>query len=218
MHNMTSNANRSKPAPQTILLVDGNALTRKLLKKCLETYGYNVHTAADGQMGFDLAPITDRLQIIEALQEILNLPGTASAGHVVAFDLQTVAVDLTTVPLDEVLDFREQHRDAHRRYIRSLRQFARELSLLPAAEQQEAFGDRQAALDDYASDVKRAARTAWLKKATVAVGLSGAAWTMTGDPVAGLFAACGALIPSPKPVRDEYGAFSYLLSAHQRYA
>lgn len=170
------------------------------------------------QMGFDLAPITDRLQIIEALQEILNLPGTASAGHVVAFDLQTVAVDLTTVPLDEVLDFREQHRDAHRRYIRSLRQFARELSLLPAAEQQEAFGDRQAALDDYASDVKRAARTAWRKKATVAVGLSGAAWTMTGDPVAGLFAACGALIPSPKPVRDEYGAFSYLLSAHQRYA
>ncbi len=55
MHNMTSNANRSKPATQTILLVDGNALTRKLLKKCLETYGYNVHTAADGQMGFELA-------------------------------------------------------------------------------------------------------------------------------------------------------------------
>lgn len=170
------------------------------------------------KLGFDLSPITDRLKIVEALQEILDLPGAASAGHVVAFDLQTVGVDLASVPLDEVLDFPEQYRDEHRRYIRSLRRFARELSLLPANEQKAAFADRQAELDDYATDIKRAARTAWRKQATVAVGLAGAAWTMTGDPIAGLFAACGALIPNSKAVQDEYGAFSYLLSAHQRYA
>jgi len=173
---------------------------------------------AGSKMGFDLSPITDRIKIVEALQEILNIPGTASAGHVVAFDLQTVTVDLSSVPLDEVLDFRNQHREEHRRYIRSLRRFARELSLLPAEEQRGAFADRQAELDDYAAEVKRASRTAWRKQATVAIGLAGAAWTMTNDPVAALFAASGALIPSSREAGGEYGAFSYLLSAHQRYA
>jgi hypothetical protein len=172
---------------------------------------------AGSKMGLDLAPITDRLKIVEALQEILDLPGAGSSGHVVAFDLQTVTVNLASVPLDEVLDFRAQHRDQHRRYIRSLRRFAREISLLPAEDQRAAFADRQAELDDYASDMKRAARTAWRKQGTVAVGLAGAAWTMTGDPIAGQFTACGALIPNPKEVQTEHGAFSYLLSAQERY-
>lgn len=89
---------------------------------------------------------------------------------------------------------------------------------MPAEEQKAAFADRQAELDDYAAEAKRAARTAWRKQATVAVGLAGAAWTMTNDPIAALFAACGALIPNAEEPRGEYGAFSYLVSAHQRYA
>lgn len=168
------------------------------------------------KLGFDLAPVTDRVQLVEALHEILNLPGTVSAGHVVSFDLQTVSVDLTSVPLDEVLDFRNQHQEKHRKYVRNLRKFARELSLLPLEEQQSALDDRQAALDDYAADIKRVARKAWRKPATVAVGLAGAAWSATGDPVAGLFAACGALIPGLGK-KDESGAFSYLFSAQRRY-
>ncbi len=173
---------------------------------------------AGPKMGLDLSPITDRAKIVEALQEILSLPGAVLAGHVVAFDLQTVTVDLSSIPLDEVLDFRNQHREAHRRYIRSLRRFARELSLLPVEEQSTAFADRQAELDDYAADVKKAARTAWRKPAAVAIGLTGAAWTLTtGDPIGALFAACGALMPGAKDASGEHGAFSYLLSAHQRY-
>jgi len=54
-------------------------------------------------MGLDLSPATDQPRIVKALTELLELPTAPSAGHVVAFDLETVSVDLSAVPLDEVL-------------------------------------------------------------------------------------------------------------------
>ena len=63
------------------------------------------------KLGFDLSPVTDRIQLVSALSELLNLPGSSAAGRVVEFDLQTVGVDLSAEPLDEVLDFRNQHGD-----------------------------------------------------------------------------------------------------------
>lgn len=59
------------------------------------------------QLGMELSPATDRPQLVEALSELLAGGLPASAGRVVAFDLETVAPDLTGVPLDEVLDFRK---------------------------------------------------------------------------------------------------------------
>lgn len=70
-------------------------------------------------MGLDLSPATDQPRIVRALTEFLELPTAPSAGHVVALDLQTVSVDLSAVPLDEVLGFRVEHREVHRNYVRS---------------------------------------------------------------------------------------------------
>ena len=75
------------------------------------------------EKGFDLAPATDRPQLVDALRELLSIPAAPSVGHVVAFDLNAVGVDLGPVPIDEVLSFRQDHFDAHRRYAKSVRLF-----------------------------------------------------------------------------------------------
>lgn len=171
-------------------------------------------------LGLELSPVTDQPQIVRALTEILDLPNASSAGHVVSFDLQSVSVDLSTVPLDEVLSFRSDHRDQHRQYIRSVRKFARELSLMPDYDRTAAFNDRQAELDDLASDLKRIARSAWKRPVTFALGLAGASWTLaTGDPIGALIGGGAFLVgQTGGSGQQEANSFSYLFSAHQRYA
>ena len=53
------------------------------------------------EVGMELSPATDRPQLVEALSEPLADGSPASIGRVVAFDLETVAPDLSAVPLDE---------------------------------------------------------------------------------------------------------------------
>ncbi|HYY28892.1 MAG TPA: hypothetical protein VE860_13140 [Chthoniobacterales bacterium] len=50
----------------------------------------------------DLQPVTDRSELIDALVGLLSLPTSPSSGHVVPFDLATVGVDLSAVPMDEI--------------------------------------------------------------------------------------------------------------------
>ncbi|MCH8543715.1 MAG: hypothetical protein LAT61_09105 [Alcanivorax sp.] len=166
--------------------------------------------------GIDLSPITDRQQILNSLTELLNIPTAPSAGQVIQFDLQAVSADLSAIPLDEVLDYRNQNIEAHKLYMRSLRQFAREVSLLPAHEQDAALADRQAALDDYAADIKRVSRAAWRKPAAVGLGLAGAAWAATGDPLSALFAVGGVALTEFGAGDEKLDAYSYLVSIGNR--
>jgi hypothetical protein len=169
------------------------------------------------EKGFDIAPITDRQNILRSLTEVLNLPTNAAAGRVVEFDLQAVSADLSAVPLDEVLDFRNQYADQHRLYMRGLRKFSREVSLLPEHDQKQAVLDRQAELDDYAADLKKASRRVWQSPAIIGLGLAGAAWTATNDPMSALLAAGGLAIDAAQRSNQEIDAFSYLFSARNRY-
>jgi hypothetical protein len=190
------------PVVRTLILV--------LLAQILRPYGSLV--------GIELSPVTDRPELVEALRELLGIPTASSAGHVVAFDLATVSVDLGNVPFDEVLDFRRHHLEEHRRYIRSIRQFARELSLMPEEERAKAFDDRQTELDDLAHDLKRNSRTAWKRPATFSLSLAGAAWTLaTGDPIGALIAAGGSALGGLGSSGATAGAYSYLFRAQRRF-
>lgn len=181
-----------------------------LLAQILRPYG--------SKIGADLSPATDRPQIIGALQELLSLPASPSAGHVVAFDLNTVSVDLSQVPIDEVLDFRREHLKEHRAYARNVRQFVRELSLLPESDRQRAFEDRQAELDELAQQLRSVARKAWRKPASFAMSMAGAAWSVvTGNPVGAAFGAGGAIISALAGQPNEAGAYSYIFRAQQTY-
>ena len=169
-------------------------------------------------LGFDLSPATDQPHVVRALTEILGLPAAASAGNVVEFDLQCVSVDLSSVPLDEVLSFRAEHRKAHREYILSARQFARELSLMPSDERFSAFRDRQSKLKDLASDLRRKASFAWKLPASFALGLAGATWTWkTGNPIGALLSAGALVLKGPGSEKPQADAFSYLFDAHRTY-
>jgi hypothetical protein len=170
-------------------------------------------------LGLDLAPTTDRFEIVGALSELLNVPTLPSAGRVVAFDLQTVAVDLSAVPLDEVLSFRTQYGKEHRNYVLAIRKFAREISLMTEEDREAAFRDRQNELDSLANQLKIEARRAWRRPASFGLGLAAAFWALsTGNPVGGVLSLSALLARGFEKSPTEAGAYSYIFSANKRFA
>ena len=169
-------------------------------------------------MGLTLSPATDRPKLVDALQEILSKPDASSPslGDIVSFDMAMVGVDLGDVPMEEILDFRQQNYSQHRDYSLAVRKFARELSLMPPEERQAAFEQRQEALDDAARDLKKLNRTAWKKPMSFGISLAGAAWTYhSGDPIGAAIAGAGAMYGVLPDKSNEVGVYSYLISAHQ---
>lgn len=168
------------------------------------------------ELGMQLCPATDRPQIVDALSELLDTRSNTSPAAVVSLDLQTVSADLSAVPLDEVLSFKKAHGKEYQAYARSVRGFSRELSTLPQNEREAALLDRQAELDDLASDLKRASRVAWKRPATFALGLAGASWTYyTGDLIGALLGAGAVAVGEGSP--NDRSAFSYLFRARRQF-
>jgi hypothetical protein len=169
-------------------------------------------------IGVDLLPATDRPQLVEALLQFLQHGEVPSAGNVVGSDLLTVGVDLSKVPLDEVLSFRKEHLNEHRAYARAVRAFVRDLSELPAAERTREITDRQLELEQLSSDLRAKHRSAWHKPASFALGGAGALWTATtGDPWGAILAAGSLWAGKDKGTEDKGGAFSYLFSARAHF-
>ena len=170
------------------------------------------------ETGCEAAPITDRPRIVEALAELLSLPVSPAVGRVVEFDIQAVAPNLSAVPLDEVLDFRDQYKDEHKRYMLGLRAYARQISLLPLDEQERALADRQQELDEYAADIKRVSRKEWRKPATIGLGLAGAAWSAVSNDAITALLSLGLVVTNATDFpRKRIDAFSYLMSASRRF-
>lgn len=192
------------------------ALILVLLSQILRPHGKD--------LGAELSPATDRPDIVRALEELLGLPQTASAGHVVALDLETVAVDLRLVPLDEVLDFRKENFKAHRQYVRAVRKLTRELSSLPEKDREQELETRREELQDLASNLKTTSRKAWKRPAGFAIGMAGAFWKFlpvnaTGghDFVGPLLTAAGLLVGLKGKDKVDTGAYSYLFQAQGRF-
>jgi hypothetical protein len=168
--------------------------------------------------GLDLQPATDDPKIVYSLVRTLDLPGFPASGHVVTFDLEQVALDLSDVPIYDVLDFREHHGDRYRAYVASLRRFAMEIGALPVAERQAGFISRRDELADEADRLKRIARTWWRRPiASVGVGVAGAIWSATrGDWPASVISLLGGIAGAGgKP--EMASAYSYLFKAQSRF-
>jgi len=186
------------------------SLVLVLLAQILRPYGKS--------RGLDLAPATDRPQLVSALRELLNLDAAPSAGHVVTLDLQTVGVDLTDVPLDEILSFRRAHLAEHRRYATNVRSLVRDLSLLPQEERERELGDRGREIAEAADALRRLSTRAWKRRAAFGLSIAGAAWTATsGNPIGAALAVGGAILglqSTPK----EAGAYTYIFRAREGWA
>jgi hypothetical protein len=170
------------------------------------------------RIGLELSPATDRPEIVAALKNLLSIPGFPSAGHVVSSDLNLVGVDLGLVPMDEILSFRRSHIQEHRAYVRAVRKFVRDLSLLPAGDAASAVAERREELNDLAAGLRNASESAWRQPATLGLSLAGAAWSyVAGDPIAAIIAAGSALASLAPAQRPEVGAYSFLFEAQGRY-
>lgn len=178
--------------------------------------------AAGRRQGIDLHPTTSQPQPAEALIKTLARDQMPSAGHLVALDLEAVSLDLTRVPLDELLDFRTRHAAEYRAYARQLRSVLAQLGPLDEVDRQAVLADRREELAERAFGLRRISRTSWTPDvvgvASVSLGLAGASWELAGnrDPVsAALALAAGltALIPA-----RTIDAYSYVIAAGRSFA
>ena len=163
----------------------------------------------------NIQPVIDNERAAAYVAAMLDSPDQSRA-RIMIGDLQHIGVDLSTVPLDEVLDFRRQHGPEYRTYSTNVRRFVLDVSLLPEGDRSSALTDRRAELDDRAQELRRIGRTAFKRNAvSLGFGVAGAAWTLVhGDPWAATFAAgaaaAGISASAPGPIG---AAYTYILRA-----
>lgn len=88
---------------------------------------------AGDRRGMAVHPATDWPEAATDLLDTLSREPMPSCEGVVKLDLEPVTLDLSTIPLEDVLQLREEHREAHKAYMRSLRGFLVELGRISAA-------------------------------------------------------------------------------------
>lgn len=168
-------------------------------------------------LGLDLSPATDQSYYIQALMQLLSLPKLPSAGNVVTLDLQNVGVDLSSIPIDEIISFRTEHLVEHQTYARTIRKFVREISLFPEEERNKVLQERQDELDEMAMQLRKRARHAWKRPASFALAMLGAAWTFhTGDPIGAILGTGAALVAGENP-EPETGTYTYVFEANKMF-
>ena len=135
---------------------------------------------------------------------------------IVVGDLVQVGIDLSAVPLDEILDFRSKYGSEYRRYSKDVRRFVLELSLMNEASRDSALRDRRDEMEERAEQLRKIGRTAFARQTIgFGFGLAGAAWTLAhGDPWGAAFAAgsaaAGLSRQDPEPIGASY---TYILRA-----
>jgi len=144
-------------------------------------------------------------------------PHDAGRAKVVVGDLAQVGVDLSAVPLDEVLGFRVEYGNEYRRYSSDVRRFALELSLMDEADRHSALTERREELEDRAEQLRRIGLAAFARQTVIfGFGCAGAAWTLVHghDPLGAAFIAAAATAGITRPDRGAIGAaYTYILRA-----
>ena len=167
-------------------------------------------------MGLTLSPATDQARFVRALNSVIASVNTSTptSGDVVSFDMDVVGLDLSSVPIDEVLAFRNEHYPQHRDYRLAVRRFARELSEMPTEERLAVFEQREEELKDAASALRERHQPSLRQATTFALGLLGAAVSLVGGNVPGAaVAGTSAALNAIGGRSVDLGCYSYLFEA-----
>lgn len=193
-----------QPEVRTTMLV----LLAQLARTAGSAHGRSVH------------PTTNNRAAARDLLSTFSGEAMPSAGHVVALDTEPVSFDLSLVPLDELLDFRTAHADAHKAYRRDVARFMMETALIADAGQREALLlERRQEIEDRSSDLRRLARRAFNKNLrSWALGIAGGAWAVqTGDPLSFALTGLG-LADAMRATPDApASAFTYLVEVNRSF-
>ncbi|WP_420635057.1 hypothetical protein [Candidatus Palauibacter sp.] len=173
---------------------------------------------AGSKAGLSFHPTTNSDHAIQDLVTMLSREPMPSAGQMIALDLEPVSLNLGSIPLDDVLQFRTERRDAHRTYMRNLQWFMAELANISIAEEREAMLlERRQEIAASAFDLRRSTARAFRKNlASWSLGLAGGAWSLsTGDAMGVVLAACSR-IPELFGGAERVTAYSYMFSVQQK--
>ena len=172
------------------------------------------------EMGVTLSPVTDRRNLIFALKDVISAPTEPPGiGDIVSFDLGVVGVDLSSVPIDEILDFRQQYCSAHRDYRLSILKFGHELSNLEMEDREAAFERRQEELDAKAQALCKTNWKAWKKPATFTLSAATAVLAAeSGNPTSAAIASLLAMVGVIPEGSKEGSVYSYLMSAQKKWS
>lgn len=168
------------------------------------------------KFGLALEPTTDQPKWVDALTKIFSLP-SSSLGNVVAMDIETVGVDLSRVPLDEVLSFRSEHKEDYRRYRRSVKKFVRDLSRFSEDERVTELNDRIEEIKDQAEALNRQSQQAWSGRGSFGLGIAGFMWSIFSGDLIGAIIGGSALLGTRKSELKAHCSYSYLFQAVNRY-
>ncbi len=171
--------------------------------------------------GMIVHPATSDAGAIQDLVETLSRDRMPSRENVIKLDLEPVTFDLETIPLDDVLKFRTEHKDAHRTYMRNLRGFMAELAELEDTKEREArLLERRQEIADAAHEIQRSTRRELGKDlASWSLGIAGGVWSLTsGDPIGLALTAAGLITGVVSGSPKQVGAYSYLFQASHTFA
>ena len=160
-------------------------------------------------------PVTNTPEAATDLVRTLSGESMPSRDKVIKLDLEPVSFDLAAVPLDDVLKFRAEYRDAHRAYLRDLRSFMAELAEIDNSDEREnVLLQRRQEIADAAHEIQRSTRRTLGKNlASWSLGITGGVWSVyAGDPIGLALTAAGVisgLVPSDS---KRVSAYSYLFA------
>ena len=161
-------------------------------------------------------PVTQDEDAASFVASVIGEAAEERRPTIVTGDLAVVGVDLSSVPLDEVLDFWRQYASEYRDYAKDVRQFILSSSLLSDDDQLASLADRRADIDERAEQLRGIGKRSF-NRSTLALtfGIAGAAWTVAhGDPWGAAFAAGAAAASFTQPGLTNIGAaYSYILRA-----
>ena len=179
--------------------------------------------SAGNKQNLSVHPATYDGCALQDLIDTLSRERMPSRDSVITFDLEQVSFNMDSVPLDELLQFRSEHRVAHRSYMRDLRGFMAELAEVSLPEEREALLlQRRREIADAAHDLQRSTRRALGRNLpSWSFGLAGGVWSATaGDPFGLVLAALGlvsGILGSTGADSNRVAAYSYLFRVEHTF-
>lgn len=156
-------------------------------------------------------PTTSHRAAVDDLERFLLINQIPTEAAMVEMDLVNVGIDIRALSIDDVVALRNEHRESHSAYMRSLRGFVAEMSqVAEPADRNRLVVERREEIEDEARRVQKRLRQQTRQVASFGIGIAGGAWSAkTGDPI-GLGITAASLLAGLGSADDCAGAYSYL--------
>ncbi len=159
----------------------------------------------------EFVPISQSVALGRSLMRSFMTSGAATRSALLAADLESLSVDLRLVPLQDVMDFREEHGSEYRKYISQLRTDVVELSHLDESELAVAQEERSLEKEEIRFDLMQRSRKEFGRRAaSLSAGSIGAVVSAGQGSRFGSLAAILAGLAGATSSEEDVTAFTYL--------